>query len=121
MFVLVFRSNVRLTRTSSVFSVALDRGTFDQQENDPFDPKLGFLSFGGIAPVPVVNTAVTVPIQGYSVNSHIPSNGPGSEFFYYTVDVEAYTFPGSNSVVTKNNNTILDMLVSHYSSFDHYY
>ncbi|KAJ6525127.1 acid protease [Mycena capillaripes] len=90
------------------FSVALDRGTFDQQENDPVDPKLGFLSFGGIAPVPIVNTTVTVPIQGYSVTPRIPSNGPRSEFFYYTVDVEAYTFPGSNRVVTKNNNTILD-------------
>ncbi|KAF7344192.1 Acid protease [Mycena venus] len=90
------------------FSVALDRGTFDQQENDPFDPNLGFLSFGGIAPVPVTNTAVTVPVQGYSATTGIPSNGPGSEFFFYTVDVEAYTFPGSNRVVTANNNTILD-------------
>jgi len=90
------------------FSIALDRGTFDQQENDPFDPNLGFLSFGGIAPVPVVNTAVTVPIQGYSATTGIPENGPGSEFFFYTVDVQAYTFPGSNRVVTANNNTILD-------------
>jgi len=76
------------------FSVALDRGTFNQQENDPFDPNLGFLSFGGIAPVPVVNTAVTVPIEGYSLTTGDPSNGPGSDFFFYTVDVEAYTFPG---------------------------
>ncbi|KAJ6536853.1 aspartic peptidase domain-containing protein [Mycena capillaripes] len=90
------------------FSIALDRGTFDQQENDPFDPNLGFLSFGGIAPVPVVNTAVTVPVQGYSATTGIPSNAPGSEFFFYTVDVEAYTFPGSNRVLTANNNTILD-------------
>ncbi|KAJ7865336.1 acid protease [Mycena olivaceomarginata] len=90
------------------FSVALDRGTFDQQENDPFDPNLGFLSFGGIAPVPVTNTAVTVPVHGYSATTGLPSNAPGSEFFFYTVDVEAYTFPGSNHVVTANNNTILD-------------
>ncbi|KAJ7696929.1 acid protease [Mycena rosella] len=77
------------------FSVALDRGTFDQQENDPFDPNLGFLAFGGIAPVPVVNTAVTVPIEGYSATG-TPSNGPGSDFFFYTVEVEAYTFPGAS-------------------------
>ncbi|KAJ7618179.1 aspartic peptidase domain-containing protein [Mycena polygramma] len=90
------------------FSIALDRGTFDQQENDPFDPSLGFLSFGGIAPVQTTKTAVTVPIEGYSATTGIPNNGPGSEFFFYTVDVEAYTFAGSNKVVTANNNTILD-------------
>ncbi|KAJ7087075.1 acid protease [Mycena epipterygia] len=90
------------------FSVALDRGSFNQQENDPFDPNLGFLAFGGIAPVPVVNTAVTVPIQGYSATTGIPSNAPGSEFFFYTIDIEAYTFPGSKGVVTANKNTILD-------------
>jgi hypothetical protein len=91
--------------------VALDRGTFDQQENDPFDPHLGFLSFGGIAPVPVTRTAVTIPVEGYSTTTGIPSKGPGSEFFFYTVNVEAYTFPGSNRVVTANNNTILDTSV----------
>ncbi|KAF7326791.1 Acid protease [Mycena sanguinolenta] len=90
------------------FSIALDRGTFDQQENDPFDPNLGFISFGGIAPVPVVNTAVTVPVQGYSATTGLPENGPGAEFFFYTVDIQSYTFPGSNRLVTANNNTILD-------------
>ncbi|KAF8188903.1 acid protease [Mycena galopus ATCC 62051] len=90
------------------FSVALDRGTFDQQENDPFDPNLGFLAFGGIAPVPVVDTAVTIPVQGYSATTGDPENGPGSEFFFYTLDIEAYTFPGSSHLVTANNNTILD-------------
>ncbi|KAJ6541051.1 acid protease [Mycena vulgaris] len=73
------------------FSIALDRGTFDQQINDPFDPNLGFLAFGGIAPVPVVNKAVTVPIEGYSAQG-TPTNAPGSTFFFYTVEVEAYTF-----------------------------
>jgi hypothetical protein len=47
-------------------------------------------------------------VQGYSATTGLPSNAPGSEFFFYTVDVEAYTFPGSNHVVTANNNTILD-------------
>ncbi|KAF7362758.1 Acid protease [Mycena venus] len=93
---------------SAFFSLAFDRASFHQEVNDPFDPNLGFLSFGGIAPVPVVNRAVTVPIQGYSATKGIPSNGPGSEFFFYTVDVEAYTFPGSNRVFTANNNTVLD-------------
>ncbi|KAJ7204554.1 aspartic peptidase domain-containing protein [Mycena haematopus] len=90
------------------FSVALDRGTFDQQENDPFDPNLGFLSFGGIAPVPVVNTAVTIPVQGYSASTGLPENGHGSEFFFYTVDIQEYTFAGSKRLATANNNTILD-------------
>ncbi|KAJ7033574.1 acid protease [Mycena alexandri] len=104
----LFLSGVRQKKVAKpFFSIALNRGTFDQQENDPFDPNLGFLSFGGIAPVPVVNTAVTIPVEGYATTG-IPSNGPGSDFFFYTVNVEAYTFPGSNHVVTANNNTILD-------------
>ncbi|KAJ7214524.1 acid protease [Mycena pura] len=90
------------------FSIAINRGTFDQQENDPFDPNLGFLSFGGIAPVPVTGTTVTVPIEGYSVTTGIPSSVPNSPFFFYTVNVESYTFPGSKRVNTANNNTILD-------------
>ncbi|KAJ7493834.1 acid protease [Mycena latifolia] len=76
------------------FSVALDRGTFEQQENDPVDFGLGFLAFGGIAPVPVVNTAVTVPVEGYSLTTGAPAQGPGTDFFFYTVAVEAYTFAG---------------------------
>lgn len=67
------------------FSVALDRGRFNQEENDPFGPNLGYLAFGGIAPVPVVDTAVTVPIQGYSLVPFIPATGPDTAFFFYTV------------------------------------
>jgi len=93
---------------NTFFSVALDRGSFEAQENDPFDPNLGFLAFGGIAPVPVVDTAVTVPIEGYSATTGIPSNAPGSDLFFYTVDVEKFTFPGSSRVPTALNNTILD-------------
>jgi len=105
----LFLSGVKQKKVANpFFSIALSRGSFDQQENDPFDPNLGFLSFGGIAPVPVVNTAVTIPIEGYSATTGIPNNGPGSDFFFYTVNVEGYTFPGSNHVVTANNNTILD-------------
>ncbi|KAF7358391.1 Acid protease [Mycena venus] len=93
------------------FSVALDRPTFEQEKNDPFDPNLGFLAFGGIAPVPVLETEVTVPIQGYATNSaniSVPSNVSDAQFFWYTIDIDSYTFPGSEIVVTKNNNTFLD-------------
>ncbi|KAJ6508181.1 acid protease [Mycena sanguinolenta] len=89
------------------FSIALDRGSFEQEENDTFDPNLGFLSFGGIAPVPVLKNSVTVPIQGFSTTT--AANGlHGSNLFFYTVEVESYTFPGSDKVVTMNNNTVLD-------------
>ncbi|KAJ7808610.1 acid protease [Mycena olivaceomarginata] len=56
-------------------------GTIEGRGNDPAEHNIGFLSFGGLPPVPVVNTSVTVPIQ---------------------------TFPGSETVVTASNNTILD-------------
>ncbi|KAJ7831026.1 acid protease [Mycena olivaceomarginata] len=55
--------------------------TIEGRGNDPAEHNIGFLSFGGLPPVPVVNTSVTVPIQ---------------------------TFPGSETVVTASNNTILD-------------
>ncbi|KAF7345601.1 Acid protease [Mycena venus] len=92
-----------------IFSVALNRGTFKQEENDTFDANLGFLSFGGIAPVPVAaHTSVTVPIQGYTTTTVLPSNAPTAAFFWYTVDVQSYTFPGSTGLPTASNNTILD-------------
>ncbi|KAJ7819466.1 aspartic peptidase domain-containing protein [Mycena olivaceomarginata] len=85
------------------FSIALDRGSFEQEEQDTFDPNLGFLAFGGIAPVPVLKNSVTVPIQGFSTTQTVL---PGSNLFFYTVDVDSYTFPGSDKVVTANNNTV---------------
>ncbi|KAJ6526493.1 acid protease [Mycena vulgaris] len=91
----------------SDFSITLDRGSFEQEQNYTFDPNLGFLSFGGIAPVPVLENSVTVPIQGFSTMT--TRNGlPGSNLFFYTVEVDSYTFPGSDKVVTANNNTVLD-------------
>ncbi|KAJ7441670.1 acid protease [Mycena galericulata] len=89
------------------FSIALDRGSFEQEKNDNFDPNLGFLSFGGIAPVPVLKNSVTVPIQGFSTTT-TQSDLPGSNLFFYTVDVDSYIFPGSDKVVTANNSTVLD-------------
>jgi len=90
------------------FSIALDRGTFNQQLNVPFVPNLGFISFGGIAPVPVTDTSTTVPVQGYDVTTFDPSNAPTATKFFYTVDVQGYIFPGSEALLTKNNDTILD-------------
>ncbi|KAJ7793994.1 acid protease [Mycena olivaceomarginata] len=87
------------------FSIALDRGSFEQEEQDTFDPNLGFLAFGGIAPVSVLKNSVTVPIQGFSTTQTVL---PGSNLFFYTIDVDSYTFPGSDKVVTANNNTVLD-------------
>jgi hypothetical protein len=104
----VFFTAVKEGATSKpFFSIALDRGTFAQQENDTFDPNLGFISFGGIAPVPVTNTEVTLPVQGYDVNFD-PTNARNKTFFFYTVDVQSYTFPGSSGLITASNNTILD-------------
>ncbi|KAJ7040977.1 aspartic peptidase domain-containing protein [Mycena alexandri] len=93
------------------FSLTLDRGTFQQRENDTFDANLGFLSFGGIPPVPVVDPCVTVPIQGYSTSSTgslTPSNSPDAQNFWYTVDVVNYEIAGSPGLLTGSNNTILD-------------
>ncbi|KAI0685703.1 aspartic peptidase domain-containing protein [Cytidiella melzeri] len=86
----------------AVFSVSLNRGTFAARANSSFDPNLGFLAFGGIAPVSVTSTAVTVPIQGFAVSSGT------SELFFYNIDVDSYTFPGSNKVNTTGSAAILD-------------
>ncbi|KAJ7173547.1 acid protease [Mycena filopes] len=89
------------------FSIALDRGALFV--NTSTDANLGYLAFGGMPPaVKLDKTVVTVPIQGYSTKTGNPSSGAGSEYVYYTVDVDAYVFPGSTSVATANNNTIVD-------------
>ncbi|KAJ7176802.1 aspartic peptidase domain-containing protein [Mycena filopes] len=92
------------------FSLALDRGTVKQQGIDSFTPNLGFLSFGGIAPVAVTNTSATVPIQGYSrINSTLtPSNSPDAEYFWHAVDIANYEISGGTGLLTGTNNTILD-------------
>jgi hypothetical protein len=56
-----------------------------------------------------LDTAVTVPVQGYTFTSTGPvPNNTDPTYIWYTVDVESYTFTGSNSVLTANNNTIVD-------------
>jgi hypothetical protein len=90
----------------TVFSLALNRGS--PSPNSTVDPNLGFIAFGGMPPVVLDKTAVTVPVQGYSTTTDDPSNAKDAVFFYYTVDVDGYVFPGSTKLATKNNNTILD-------------
>ncbi|KAF7355900.1 Acid protease [Mycena venus] len=93
-----------------IFSVSIDRVTVDQLANDNVTQNIGYLSFGGLPPVPILNTSVTLPIQGYSIvnSTAIPSNGPDAQFLFYTVDIQSYTFPGSTTVLTASNNTVLD-------------
>ncbi|KAF7371069.1 Acid protease [Mycena sanguinolenta] len=93
--------------TNPFFSLALNRGALTVNTTE--DPNLGFLAFGGTPPVTLDTTAVTVPIHwGYSATTGDPSTKSNAVFLYYTVDVAGYTFPGSTSVTTKNNNTIVD-------------
>jgi predicted amidohydrolase len=35
----------------------------------------------------------------------VPSNGSDAQFLWYTIDIDSYTFLGSEVLVTKNNNT----------------
>ncbi|KAJ3801452.1 aspartic peptidase domain-containing protein [Lentinula aff. detonsa] len=90
------------------FSVALDRGSFAAQNSSDLDQNLGFIAFGGIAPVDVTDTAVTVPVQGYNAASFLPENGSSVTYFYYTVDVESMSFTGNDKVFGTTNNIILD-------------
>jgi hypothetical protein len=92
------------------FSIALDRGSFDAENNSLFDPDLGFIAFGGIAPVPVTDTNVTVPIQGYNAATFLPQNASSVTYFYYTVDVESMSFTGNTDkkAFGTTNDIILD-------------
>jgi len=80
------------------FSVALSRGSFTQNDQD-----LGYLAFGGIAPVSTTTPTVTVPVQGYTV-----STGSDEVFMYYTVDIDSYIFDGSTSLTGTEKQAILD-------------
>ncbi|CAK5266876.1 unnamed protein product [Mycena citricolor] len=100
-----FISAVKQHKTMhSYFSLAINRGT-TRGEHSNAEPHLGYLSFGGIAPVPVTSTNVTVPVQGYAVS---PSGSNSSPFSYFAVDIQEYVFPQSANVSSSNNNTIID-------------
>ncbi|KAJ3990171.1 aspartic peptidase domain-containing protein [Lentinula detonsa] len=90
------------------FSVALNRGSFAAENSSDLDPNLGFIAFGGIAPVEVTDAAVTVPIQGYNAATFTPENGTDVTYFYYAVDVERMSFTGNDLVFGTTNNIILD-------------
>lgn len=87
--------------TTLDFSISLDRGTFAHRANSTFDSPLGYLAFGGIAPVPVTSTAATIPVQGIATKSR------GKQLFYYQVDIDSYVFSGSKKVKT-SGSAILD-------------
>ena len=84
------------------FSVALNRGSFAAQENSTVDPGLGYLSFGGIAPVKTTKTSVTSPVVGLQASSGAVG------YFFYVVEIEKYIFPGSAKLNTESKTTILD-------------
>ncbi|KAJ7663837.1 acid protease [Mycena polygramma] len=106
-----FFTAVKQGLSSPFFSLALNRGA---NGNSSEDSNLGFIAFGGTPPVDLGNTTVTVPIQGYSITGSDtvpiaePSNSKEAVYLSYTVDVEAYVFPGSTAADTASNNTILD-------------
>ncbi|KAJ7628928.1 aspartic peptidase domain-containing protein [Roridomyces roridus] len=93
---------------NTMFSVALNRPSLDQDELNVIAPDLGILAFGGIAAVPVTNTTVSVPIEGYSARGGVTSTAPGALSLFYTIDVESLTFPGSENLTVSLNNTFID-------------
>lgn len=63
-------------------------------ENATYDPNLGYLAFGGIAPVKTTGSAVTIPVQ--QTTSPVASD-IDIGFFYYSIDIDEYIFPGSTA------------------------
>ncbi|KAJ7069940.1 acid protease [Mycena amicta] len=83
------------------FSVALNRGSVANELNSTFDANLGYLAFGGHAPVPVVEkTSTTVPVQSF-----VASSNASAKFFWYAVTIDSYNFPGSESVPAAANGS----------------
>lgn len=84
-----------------LISVALNRGSVAAEESSSYDSNLGYIAFGGIAPVSVTKTEVTVPIQKTQFT------GLPLTYNYYTIDVDSYVFPGSSKLNT-TGTSILD-------------
>ncbi|KAF8315777.1 aspartic peptidase domain-containing protein [Cantharellus anzutake] len=82
------------------FSIALNRGTFSARSSPTYDPKLGYLGFGGYVPVPTTYPTVTVPVL-------VDTQGT-PKYFFWTVEIDSYIFPGSSALKTSSNATILD-------------
>ncbi|KIM83061.1 hypothetical protein PILCRDRAFT_819851 [Piloderma croceum F 1598] len=85
------------------FSVALNRGSFKHQENSSYDTNLGYLAFGGIAPVNTTNISATIPVQGYTLKS-----GLSNQYLFYTVEIDSYIFNGSAAPTGSGKQAILD-------------
>lgn len=79
------------------FSIALNRGSFIQN-----DQNLGYLAFGGIAPVDTATPTITVPVQGYTV-----STVSNKKFKFYTVDIDSYS-DGLTSFMGSGTHAFLD-------------
>lgn len=64
--------------------------------------------------MPVTSTAATVPIQGYSAETHAPASGANATFFYYAVPLQHYLYnPNNNTNATvftpsPSSSTIVD-------------
>lgn len=69
------------------FSIALNRGSFLQN-----DQNLGFLAFGGIAPVDTTIPTATIPIKAYTISES------KQEFNFYTIDIGSYIIDGLTDV-----------------------
>ena len=91
--------------TLTDFSIALNRGSFEAENYSTHDPNFGYISFGGIAPVPITNNAVTVPFQAYRARSDLPENGHRDvTYYHYTVDAE-FSFMGSKIFIPSNSTS----------------
>ncbi|KAJ7620402.1 acid protease [Roridomyces roridus] len=94
------------------FSVSLDRGADGPNSTHKHGtvPHFGYLAFGGIPPVPVTNLSVTLPVQGYSLSSRLPTSSSSSStgYFYYTLPIQGFSINSNKTLLGANNNTILD-------------
>jgi hypothetical protein len=71
--------------------------------NSTFDPHLGYLAFGGIAPVKITDVAATVPIR---THSFAPRSSV--KYGFYSVAVDSYLFNGSTPLAAGEKQGILD-------------
>jgi hypothetical protein len=85
------------------FSVALDRGSLSKEANSTIDPHLGYLSFGGIAPVAVTDKTVTVPVEPFAI---LGTTSP--ELIEYFVNVTSYNFKNASQLTGSGKQVFFD-------------
>jgi hypothetical protein len=98
-----FYTAVKQGKSRPYFSIALNRGSFKNQATSSYDPHLGYLAFGGLAPVKTIEPCVTVPVQGFTVSSTATP-----KYMFYTVNIYAYIFNGTSPVTGSGKHAILD-------------